>query len=301
MGSGHDHGGTASRRALAIAAGLISVFMVVEAVSGVWTGSLALLADAGHMASDAASLLLALFAAWLAMRPPTPRRSFGYRRAEILAALANGFALVAISIWIVIEAIQRLSEAREIEGTGVLVVGAIGLVVNLVALRILWGPRQGSLNVDAAFRHVLADAAGSVGVIIAAVVIITTGWTQIDPILSLLIAVLIVASAWGVLRDSVSVLLEAAPSSIDVEEVGQAIADHPGVREVHDLHIWTITSGYVALSAHVVVRREEDCHTRQREVASMLRDRFAITHSTLQTDHDHDSSFVPLGELGRRD
>ncbi|MFQ5425878.1 MAG: cation diffusion facilitator family transporter [Gaiellales bacterium] len=299
MGSGHGHGTGSSQRALAVAATLILAFMVVEAVAGVLTGSLALLADAGHMASDAASLLLALLAAWLAARPPTAQRSFGYRRAEILAALANGVALVAVSIWIVVEAARRLSDSNDVAGTGVLVVGAIGLAVNLAVVRILWGPRKGSLNVDAAFRHVLADAAGSVAVIVAAIVIITTGWTPVDPILSLLIAALIVLSAWGVLRDSVGVLLEAAPSGMDVEEVGAAIANYSGVREVHDLHVWTITSGYVALSAHVVVRRGEDCHQRQREIASMLGERFDIRHTTLQTDHDRDASFVPLSQFER--
>jgi len=300
MGHDHDHGGKTSIRALAVASGLIIAFMVVEALGGLITGSLALLADAGHMASDAASLLLALFAAWLATHPPTPRRSFGYRRAEILAAFANGVALIAIAIWIVIEAVRRLPDPPEIDGPIVLVIGAIGLVVNAVALMVLWSSRRESLNVDAAFRHVIADTLGSVGVIVSAVVIISTGWTPIDPILSLLIAGLIAFSAWSVLRESVAVLLEAAPRDLDVDEVGQAIAEHPGVGEVHDLHIWTITSDYVALSAHVVVEEGNDCHARQREIASMLHDRFDIGHSTLQTDHSRDAGFVPISEVQRR-
>ena len=299
MAHGHVHGFGDSRRALAIAAALIVVFMVVEAVGGVLTGSLALLADAGHMASDAASLLLALFAAWLATHPPTSERSFGYRRAEILAALANGVALIAIAIWIVIEAIQRLPEGSDVAGTGVLAIGAVGLAVNVAAMGVLWRSRRESLNVDAAFRHVLADAAGSIGVIVAAIVILATGWTPIDPILSLLIAALIVFSAWGVLRDSVRILLEASPAGMRVDEVGSAMAEHPGVSEIHDLHIWTITSGFVALSAHVVVAQREDCHTRQRELAAMLRDQFNITHTTLQTDHERDNPFVPLRDIGR--
>ncbi|MDH3725243.1 MAG: cation diffusion facilitator family transporter [Thermoleophilia bacterium] len=299
MGHGHDHGGNTSVRALAAAAGLILAFMVVEAVGGLITGSLALLADAGHMASDAASLLLALFAAWLATHPPTPRRSFGYRRAEILAALANGTALVAIAIWIVIEAMRRLPDPPEIDGPIVLVIGAIGLAVNAAALAVLWRSRRESLNVDAAFRHVMSDALGSVGVIVSALVIITTDWRPIDPILSLLIAVLIAFSAWSVLRESVGVLLEAAPRGMNVDAVGRAIAEHPGVSDVHDLHVWTITSGFIALSAHVVVEQGDDCHVRQREIAAMLHASFGIAHTTLQTDHSRDPGFIPIGEVGR--
>ena len=298
-GHGHAHGAGGTKRALAIAAALIGVFMVREAVGGVLTGSLALLADAGHMASDAASLLLALFAAWLATQLPTPERSFGYRRAEILAALANGVALIAIAIWIIIEAIQRLPEGSDVAGTGVLAIGAVGLAVHVTTMGVLWQSRRESLNVDAAFRHVLADAAGSIGVIAAAIVILTTGWTPIDPILSLLIAALIVFSAWGVLRDSVRILLEASPAGMSVDEVGTAMANHPGVSEVHDLHIWTITSGFVALSAHVVVAQGEDCHTRQRELEAILNEQFNIAHTTLQTDHQRDHRFVPLSDVGR--
>jgi cobalt-zinc-cadmium efflux system protein len=301
MGHGHDHHAhrAGNVRVLALALSLIAAFMVVELVGGWLTGSLALLADAGHMVSDAASLGLALFAAWLAGRQSTPERSFGYRRAEILAALANGVALVAVAIWIVLEALGRLSDPPEVEGAGVLVIGVVGLAVNLVVAALLWRSRSESLNVDAAFRHVLADAAGSIGVIVAALVIVTTGWAPIDPLLSLLIAALIVLGAWGILRESVRVLLEAAPEGMDVDEIGRAIADHPGVREVHDLHVWSITSGFVALSAHVVVDDEIDCHVCQRGVAAMLGERFGIEHTTLQTDHFRDG-FVPLAEVERR-
>lgn len=301
MGHDHDHGGNAPLRVLALATALIALFMLVEIVGGVITGSLALLADAGHMASDAASLLLALFAAWLATRPPTPERSFGYRRAEILAALANGVALVAIAIWIVVEAIRRLPEPPDVEGPGVLVIGAVGLIVNLAVIALMWRSRSKSLNVDAAFRHVLADAAGSVGVIASGLIIIATGWTPIDPILSMAIALLILAGAWGILRDSVRVLLEVAPSGMDINALGNAIVSRPGVVEVHDLHVWTITSGFVALSAHVVVAEDENCHSRRREVATFLREEFGIRHATLQTDHERDRDFVSLAEVIGRD
>ena len=298
-GHDHDHGRGASIRALGFAAALILGFMVVEVVGGLLTGSLALLADAGHMASDAASLLLALFAAWLATRPATAQRSFGFRRAEILAALANGVALVAIAIWIVIEAIRRLPDPPDIDGPVVLAIGVVGLIVNAAAMAVLWRSRRESMNVDAAFRHVVADALGSVAVVGSAVVIILSGWTPIDPILSLVIAGLIAFSAWSVLRDSVAVLLEAAPADMDVEALGRTIAAHPGVEEVHDLHVWTITSGFVALSAHVVVARSDDCHARRREIEAMLAERFDITHTTLQTDHSGDRGFVPLEDLER--
>jgi cobalt-zinc-cadmium efflux system protein len=192
-----------------------------------------------------------------------------------------------------------LPDPPDIDGPIVLVIGVIGLVVNAGALVVLWGSRRESLNVDAAFRHVIADALGSVGVIVSALVIIATDWTPIDPILSLLIAVLIAFSAWSVLRESVAVLLEAAPRGMDVDAVGQAIAEHDGVSDVHDLHIWTITSGFVALSAHVVVEEGHDCHVRQREVATMLHERFDIAHTTLQTDHSRDSGFVPISEVER--
>lgn len=276
---------------------LIVLFMVVEIIGGAITGSLALLADAGHMASDAGALALAVAAATLAARAATSERSFGYARAEVLAGLVNGVALVVVALWIVVEALGRLSDPPEVAGAGVLVIGALGLVVNIAAAAVLWRDRRASLNVDAALRHVMADAAGSVGVIAAALVILTTGWTPIDPILSLVIAVAIAVGAWPVIAGAVRILLEAAPVDVDVEAIGREIAAEPGVLEVHDLHVWTIASGFVALSAHVVVGAATDCHTVQRRLAQMLEERFAITHSTLQTAHDHEG-FVALDRVG---
>jgi len=283
----HDHGErlAADRRRLSIALALIVAFMGVEIVGGIVANSLSLLADAGHMVTDAASLALALGAAWLAATPATPQHSFGLRRAEILAALANGVALVAISIWIVVAAIGRLENPQETLGGWMLVVGAIGIGVNLAAAGVTWGGRHGSMNVRAAFQHVLADLLGSIGVVVAGVIVLTTGWRYADPIVAILIALLILASSWTILRDSVEVLLETTPRGIDAEAVGRAMVGHSGVREVHDLHIWTITSGFPALSAHVLVDPGADCHAVRRELEHVLAERFALTHTTLQVEH----------------
>ncbi|CAN5624445.1 cation diffusion facilitator family transporter [soil metagenome] len=276
-------------RPLAITLCLTTAFMVAEVIGGLITGSRALIADAGHMLSDSASLALALFAFWLSDRPPTPDRSFGYKRAEILAALANGVALVAISIWIFIEAFRRFSDPPEILGGWMLAVAVIGLFVNGAGVLILSRSEGQSLNLQGAMRHVIADALGSVGAISAALIIILTGWRYADPIISVLIGVLVLASSWTLLRDSVSILLEASPPGIDPNEVGNTLVAAEGVREVHDLHIWTITSGFPALAAHVLVGREENCHARRRDLEKILERDFGIEHTTLQVDHvgDH--------------
>ena len=286
---GHSHGPGAyrgtDRRALLIAAGLTTTFMVVEAVGGLVTGSLALLADAGHMLSDSFSLFLALGAVMLAARPATSKRTFGYKRAEILAALANGVLLVVVSIWVIVEAISRLGEPVEILGGEMLAIAVLGLLINLITARVLYKAAGESLNVKAALRHVIADVAGSVGVILAAVIILATGWEAADAIVSILISVLIAASAWSVLRESVDVLLEAAPSGMDTEEIGYAMAALPVVEEVHDLHVWQITSGFPTLSAHVLVAAGADCHGARRDLEALLEERFGIEHTTLQVDH----------------
>jgi cobalt-zinc-cadmium efflux system protein len=284
----HDHEHSrlrADRRALGFALALISCFLVVEVVVGVLADSLAVLADAGHMLADAGSLALALFAAWLAGRPATPQRSFGYRRAEILAALANGVALVVVAVWIVVEAVGRLSDPPDVAGGWVLAVGAVGLVVNLAAAGVLHRAGSHSLNVRAALLHVLADLLGSVGVIVAGLVVLTTGWELADPLVAMLIAVLIVVSAWRLLRESVSVLLEATPVGMSAEEIGRAMLGVPQVVQVHDLHVWTITSGFPALSAHVLVDPGADCHAIRRRIETVLGERFELGHTTLQVDH----------------
>ena len=300
----HDHGTRAGgRRALAAVLVLTAGFTVVEVVGGLLTGSLALLADAGHMLSDNLSLGLALFAAWLAGKPATPGRSFGYQRAEILAALANGMALVAIAIWVFVEAVSRFREPVEVLGGPMLAVAALGLVVNAAGASILHRSGGESLNVEGAMRHVIADALGSVGAMTAAIVIILTGWRYADPLISAAIAVLILGSSWTLLRDSTNVLLEAAPRGLDAEAVGRRMASADGVREVHDLHIWTITSGFPALSAHVLVGRHEDCHARRRDLEELLAHEFGISHTTLQVDHagDHTASLQSLRFPSRKD
>ena len=287
----HAHADAPARegsvRALRLTLVLTATFTVVEVVGGLVTGSLALLADAAHMLSDNASLGIALFAAWLAGRPAGPSRTFGYRRAEILAALFNGVTLVALSIWIFIEAAERLGDPPEVEAGLMLGIAVAGLLVNLVAARILQRHSAESLNVSAALRHVFADLLGSLGVIVAALVILTTGWEYADPAVSVLIGVLVLGSSWGILRDSTQILLEGSPAGTDVQEVGRAMAEMAGVTQVHDLHVWTITSGFPALAAHVLVGRDVDCHLKRLELEAMLRERFDLEHTTLQVDHEH--------------
>jgi cobalt-zinc-cadmium efflux system protein len=298
MAHAHDHDhDTATGRALAIALALTATYTAVEVVGGILTGSLALLADAVHMLSDNVALALALLAVWLGAKPSTPERTFGYRRAEVLAALANGVTLVALSIWIFYVAITRLDDPPEILGGWMLVIALVGVGVNVAAGAVLFRARSGSLNVEAAFRHVLADLLGSFGVIVAAVTILLTGWLEADPIVSILIGILILVSSWTILRDSVGILLEAAPRDLDARAIGAALAGSPGVVDVHDLHIWTITSGFPSLSAHVLVRPGDDCHGRRRELESMLAREFHIEHTTLQVDHASDPD--ELVELGR--
>jgi cobalt-zinc-cadmium efflux system protein len=296
----HEHRLEGDRRALAGALALIAAFTAVEVVVGYLADSLALLADAGHMLGDVGSLALALFAAWLGARPATPERSFGYRRAEILAALANGVALVLISIWIVVEAVGRLRNPVEPLGGWVLAVGVVGLALNLGAASVLHRRGSESLNVQGALRHVLADALGSVGVILSGAIVLLTGWSYADPLVALGIAGLVLASSWTILRDSIGILLESTPRGLDAEEIGRAMVEVDGVREVHDLHVWTITSGFASLSAHVLVSPDADCHAKRRELERVLEERFDLTHTTLQVDHAGNGEAIRLGTAERR-
>ena len=301
MGHDHDHDPrrVGSAGALGLALALTAGYTVVEVVAGFLTDSLALLADAAHMLSDNVSIALALVAVWLARRPATPERTYGFKRAEVLAALANGATLVVLALWIFYEAVQRFDDPPEVLGGWMLAVGVVGIGVNVAAGAILFRAREGSLNVEAAFRHVLADLLGSLGVVVAAVVILATGWLEADPIASVLIGVLVLASSWSILRDSTSILLESAPKGMDTRALGERLARAPGVVEVHDLHVWTITSGFPALSAHVLVGRGEDCHGRRRELEALLHDEFGIEHTTLQVDHVSDpGGLVEIGRLG---
>jgi cobalt-zinc-cadmium efflux system protein len=298
MGAGHSHDVRAgNRRALALALAITGAFTVVEVVGGFLTGSLAVLADAVHMLSDNLSLALALVASWLAGRPATSKRTYGYERAEVLAALANGVLLLALSVWIFVEAARRLADPSDVLGGWMLVIAVVGLCVNVAAGAVLWRSREHSLNVEAALRHVGADLLGSIGIGIAAVLVLATGWLQADPLVSIVIGVLVLASSWGILRDATSILLEAAPKGLDMRALRARLAGAPGVVEVHDLHVWTITSGFPALSAHVLVGTGEDCHQRRRELERLLDDEFGIGHTTLQVEHAA-PSVVDLGRFG---
>jgi cobalt-zinc-cadmium efflux system protein len=286
-GHGHHHGHAHDRergqRGLLLALGLTAAIFLVEVAGGLAGGSLALLADAGHMLTDVAALGLALFAGWMATRPARGRRTFGWQRAEILAALANGLVLVLIAAATIFEAARRLSDPPEVAGGITLAVALVGLVFNLMSGAVLMRS-GGGLNVRAATRHVLADAAASFGVIVAAVLILAFDWQAADPIASVVIAVLILTSAWAIVREAVDVLLEAAPAGIDVERMGQAMAHVDGVVEVHDLHVWTVTSGFAAVAAHMTVEPEAEPSLVRRRTAEMLRNHFGVEHSTLQVE-----------------
>jgi cobalt-zinc-cadmium efflux system protein len=263
---------------------LIVVYMVAEAVGGWLTSSLALLADAGHMLSDAAALGLSLFAMSMARRPRTAKRTYGYHRLEILAALANGATLVAISILVMVEAVHRFGRPEAVDARGMMGVAAGGLLVNLVALRILHAGRDDNLNMRGVWLHVLTDALGTVQAIVAGALILAFGWQWADPVASVLISLLVIYSAWSLLREATGVLMESAPAHIDVEEVHVALAGVPGVLEVHDLHVWTITSGMESLSAHVVVEDHRfDCDVLG-EIRATLHERFGIHHITVQME-----------------
>jgi cobalt-zinc-cadmium efflux system protein len=279
---------------LAIVLSLTLAFTAVELVGGLLTGSLALLADAAHMLSDNLAISVALLAVWLAGRPSTPERSFGYQRAEIIAALVNGLILVALAIWIFVEAWGRLSDPPEVLAGWVAVVAVVGLAVNLAAAAILARAGHDTLNMRAALRHVLADALGSAGVLAAALVILLTGWRYADPLAGLAIALLILASSWSILRDSVHILLEGTPRGLDARGLARRLTEVPGVVEVHDLHIWTITSGFPALAAHVLVEPGDDCHARRRELEDVLLSEYGIEHTTLQVDHAASSRLVSI-------
>ena len=284
-GHSHPHGGAnGNRRRLALTLVLSVLYMLAEVFGGLVTGSLALLADAGHMLSDAAALLLSLFALWISQRPPTSKRTWGYHRTEILAALANGATLVGISIYVLVEAVHRFRHPEKVEAPLMMGIAIGGLLVNLISLRILSGGKSENLNVRGAWLHVLTDALGSVQAIAAGALIWAFGWNWADPVASVLISVLVIYSAWDLLRETVGVLMEGAPGHIDVDEVRGTLAGIPGVVAVHDLHVWTITSGMESLSAHVVVENEAAACSTLAQCRSTLHDRFGIHHLTIQVE-----------------
>jgi cobalt-zinc-cadmium efflux system protein len=284
---GHAHGGRgANRKRLAITLALVSAYMVAEVVGGFLTNSLALLADAGHMLSDAGALALSLFAMWIAERPPTPKHSYGYYRTEILAALVNGATLVAISIFIFVEAWERFREPPEVQGALMMGIATGGLVVNLVGLWILNAGRGESLNMRGAWLHVLTDALGSVGAILGGFLIWSFGWAWADPAVSVLIGLLVIFSSWNLLKETVAVLMESAPAGIDVDAVRDTVAGVAGVTVVHDLHVWSITSGMVALSTHVCVAEGTDRDAALAAIRGRLHEAFGIDHSTIQIERE---------------
>jgi cobalt-zinc-cadmium efflux system protein len=290
-GHGHSHGpaagsGAGHQKRLALALVLSALYMVAEAVGGVLTGSLALLADAGHMLSDVAALGLSLFAIWIAQRPPNSRRTYGYHRTEILAALANGATLVALSVYVLFEAWQRFREPTEVEAPWMMAIAAGGLLINLIGLQILSGGRKENLNVRGAWLHVLTDALGSAQAMLAGGLIWAFGWNWADPLASVLIALLVIYSSWSLLKEAVGVLMEGVPAHIDVDAVRSTLAGMPGVSGVHDLHVWTITSGREALSAHLVVVEEKAQRALLPQVRKILHDRFGIHHVTVQVEAD---------------
>jgi cobalt-zinc-cadmium efflux system protein len=283
--AGHSHDHPADRRLLAAALLLIVGLLIAEVVVGIVAGSLALLADAGHMLTDAAALALALVAAAVAARPPGGSWTFGFRRVEILAALANGITLVLVGIWIVYAAVRRLVFPPDVRGGLVLALAGAGVLVNVAAAALLAGPSRKSLNIRGAFLHVTTDLAAFAGTATAGGLILLTGWDRFDPLASLAVAALIFWSAAILLRESSRILLEVSPGEMPPEDIAEAMLSVPDVVEVHDLHVWTVGSGFPSLSAHVLVRPEGDCHQARRELAEMLAERFGLQHATLQVEH----------------
>ena len=292
-GHGHGHGhhhhhgdATGNARRLVIVLVLTAIYTLAEAVGGMLSHSLALVADAGHMLSDVAALGLGLFAAWASRLPPTPERSYGYHRTEILAALANAATLIGISVWVCIEAYRRLGAPPEVAGGMVMAIAAGGFVINIVGMLVLSGGKDSNLNIRGAWLHVATDALGNIGTVAAGAAVLYLGWRWADPVASVLIAVLVCWSAWALLKESVDVLMESTPRGIDAEKVRAALAEVGGVQAVHDLHIWSIASGRVSLSAHVAVEGTRSDREILTDLCATLREAFHITHVTLQLESE---------------
>jgi cobalt-zinc-cadmium efflux system protein len=297
----HSHGTDADTevRPLAIALALILAFMAAEIVVAVVANSLALVSDAAHMLVDAAALGLSVWAARLALRPPGGRMTFGFRRAEILSAQANGITLLVLGLAIFVEGVRRIFSPPTVHGGLVLVTATVGAVVNVLALWQVARANRANLNVEGSYRHLLTDLYAFAGTAVAGLVILLTGFDRADPIASLFVAASMLAAAIPLLRASGRILLEAAPEGLSPEEIGAAVRSHAGVTDVHDLHVWEISSGFPALSAHVLVRQGEDCHGIRRELEGILHERFGIDHTTLQVEHAQDEllSIRPLRSI----
>ena len=279
-----NHSRTRSQRLLALALGITAAFLLVELVGGILTNSLALLSDAGHMASDVGALVLSLSALWLASLPPTARRTYGFQRAEVLAALVNSLALILIAAYIFWEASQRFTDPPEVESGPMLVIAVFGLLANLASASLLFRQRSASLNVRAAFIHVLGDGLASVGVIVAGLIMLTTGALLADPVISVVIGVLILISSFQIAWESTQVLLEATPPGLSIADIQQAMLAVPGVQGIHDLHAWTVTSGFISLSVHVETTQSRDQHDILVDLRRLLSQRFSIDHVTIQLE-----------------
>jgi len=299
-GQGHHHhvdARTQNRRRLFFVLILALGYAGIEFVGGLLTGSLALLADSLHMVSDVAALALSLLAVWMAARPASHRRTFGNSRAEILAALANGLGLAVIAVFISVHAIERFMTPREVEGEGVMIVAAGGLIINLASLWILEAGRSESLNVRGAWLHVASDTLASVGVILAGFGIWAFGWVWLDPTVSILVSVLVLLSAWHLIREALDVLMEAVPGHLDPEAIRASLLEVPGVSALHCLHVWTIGSGEVSLSSHLVVDRSHEPERLLQDVRGQLTDRFKIEHTTIQIEISEGEEDASCGEI----
>ena len=285
--AGHAHGvsADADSRKLALALALLLGFMLLEVVAGIAAGSLALLSDAGHMLTDAAAIGLSLVAIRLAARPAQGVMTYGLKRVEILSAQANGVTLLVLALLILFEGVRRLIDPPAVEGGLVLVVALVGVVVNLIATWVLAKANRSSLNIEGSFQHILTDLYAFIATAIAGAIVLWTDWVRADALASLLVAALMLYAAYGLLHASGRIFLEAAPADLDPEEIGRLLVTQPCVAEVHDLHVWEISSGFPALTAHVLVSPDCDCHATRRRLAEVLGERFGITHTTLQVDH----------------
>ncbi len=296
-GHHHTHGvdENADTKHLAVALALIAGFMAVEVVIGILAHSLALLSDAAHMLTDAGALVMSLVVIRLVRRPSAGNLTFGLKRSEILSAQANGGTLLVLAGLVIYEGIHRLVSPPAAGGLAILVVAVAGIGVNLLATRQLARANRASMNIEGSFQHLLTDLIAFVVTAIAGVVILASGWTRADGVAALVVAAVMLRSAWGLLRDSGRVLLEAAPPGLDVEEIGRGLAAHPQVESVHDLHVWEISSGFPSLSAHVLVHEGDDCHRIRRELEALLAERFDIEHTTLQVDHASGRRLLAIG------
>ncbi len=294
MSAEHASGGLKHRRRLMLVLALTSSFMFVEAVAGVLTGSLVLLADAGHMLTDVGGLSLALAAIWFAQRPATARKTFGYYRAEILAALVNSILLFGVSMFVLVEAVRRFNQPPDVASVPLIAVASVGLAVNLASASLLQTGAGESMNVRGAFLEVLGDVLGSVGAIATGVILLTTGWKYADPLFAAFVGLFILPRTWSLLKGALDVLFEGTPAHIDINAVRDAIRTQSGVEAVHDLHVWTVTSGFIALSGHVQVGDAVDRDALLVSLRRELQARFAIEHVTIQVENDRLSA-----ELGQ--